>query len=187
MHHHHRGAASTLVPSVFTHTQSGTQSRTQSRTQYTSRIFLLLLNTHTYRASEIPVGWPQPDVCSLVLIKGPESLLEPVVVERGEAGLHTQDQMLPLPSHVMSWLGPHHQCLPFSNHHGKQWCDLKGGLIRSLSSILMHIDSWAQKLFRKAEKRLYHAKKRRRNILLWIIVCSQRTNKMMAMYFYVHR
>lgn len=79
------------------------------------------LRMYTYQPQEIPVGWPQPDVWSLVFIKGPDSLLEPLLMERGEAGLHTQDQMLQLPSAVMSWLGAQHWCLPFLNHHAKQW------------------------------------------------------------------
>ena len=85
--------------------------------------FLSPLHMYAYQPPEIPVGWPQPDVWSLVLIKGPDSLLEPVLMERGEAELHTQDQMLRLPSAVMSWLGPHHWCLPFLNHCPKQWSD----------------------------------------------------------------
>lgn len=94
---------STTVPSLSVHTC----------TFYATLPALLLSHMYTYQPPEIPVGWPQPDVRGLVLIKGPDSLLEPVLMERGEAGLHTQVQMLHLPSAVMSWLGPHPQCLPY--------------------------------------------------------------------------
>lgn len=105
------------------HRTSDLNLSSQSISTHNSPPLPFSLRMYTYQPQEIPVGWPQPDVWSLVFIKGPDSLLEPLLMERGEAGLHTQDQMLQLPLAVMSWLGAQHWCLPFLNHHAKQWYD----------------------------------------------------------------
>lgn len=58
-------------------------------------------------------------VSSLVFIKSPDSWLEPVMMERGEAGLHTQEQMLQLRSAVMSQVGPPSPVPPFFKPQSK--------------------------------------------------------------------
>lgn len=122
---HHDDIAFLHIPLDLSSQSLSTQLHTHRHrlihNTYVSLPLSFSLYMNTYQPPEIPVGWPQSDVWSLVLIKGPDSLLEPVLMERGEAWLHTQDQMLRLPSAVMSWLGPHHQCLPFLNHRPKQW------------------------------------------------------------------
>lgn len=57
---------------------------------------------HTYHPPEIPVGWPQPDVWSLVFIKGPDSLLESLLMERNRAPHPEPDASTALSCDVMT-------------------------------------------------------------------------------------